>query len=155
MAYSSASEAVLAFDCPLFLKFFSGKGHLSLVTSRRSGDSERGGSGVKLFLLLVLLGSMIFAGVKILPIYVNNYQMQDAIESEARFAIGNRLGAKDIRDNIWKKVNEIGIPADQDHLKVTANPGTVQISLDYSVPVDLLVYKFTLDFHDHADNRSI
>jgi hypothetical protein len=128
---------------------------LSLVTSRRFDNSQRGGSGVKLFLLLALLGSMIFAGVKILPIYVNNYQMQDAIESEARFAIGNRLGAKDIRDNVWKKVKEIGIPADQDSLKVTSNPGTVQISLDYTVPVDLLVYKFTLDFHDHADNRSI
>jgi Domain of unknown function (DUF4845) len=128
---------------------------LNLVTSRRFGNLERGGSGVKLFLLLVLLGSMIFAGIKILPIYVDNYQMQDAIESEARFAIGNRLGAKDIRDNVWKKVNEIGIPADQESLKVTANQGAVQISLDYSVPVDLLVYKFTLDFHDHADNRSI
>ena len=128
---------------------------MSLVTSRRFGNSERGGSGVKLFLLLVLLGSMIFAGFKILPIYVNNYQVQDAIESEARFAIGNRLTAKDIRDNVWKKVNEIGIPADQDSLKITANPGAVQISLDYSVPVDLLVYKFVLDFHDHADNRSI
>jgi hypothetical protein len=131
------------------------EGPLSLVTSRRFGNSQRGGSGVKLFLLLALLGSMIFAGVKILPVYVNNYQMQDAIESEARFAIGNRLGAKDIRDNVWKKVNEIGIPADQDSLKITANPGAIQISLDYSVPVDLLVYKFTLDFHDHADNRSI
>ncbi|HEY2109675.1 MAG TPA: hypothetical protein VGH17_07220 [Candidatus Acidoferrales bacterium] len=128
---------------------------MSLVTSRRFGNSQRGGSGVKLFLLLALLGSMIFAGVKILPIYVNNYQMQDAIESEARFAIGNRLGAKDIRDNVWKKVKEIGIPADQDNLKITANPGAILISLDYSVPVDLLVYKFTLDFHDHADNRSI
>lgn len=128
---------------------------MSLVTSRRTRDLQRGGSRVKLFLTLALLGSMIFAGIKVLPIYVNNYQMQDAIESEARFAIGNRLGAKDIRDNIWKKVNEIGIPADEDSLKVTANQGAVQISLDYSVPVDLLVYKFTLDFHDHADNRSI
>lgn len=128
---------------------------MNFVTSRRHGNSQRGGTRVKLFFLLVLLGSMIFAGIKVLPIYVNNYQMQDAIESEARFAIGNRLGAKDIRDNVWKKVNEIGIPADQDSLKVTANQGAVQISLDYSVPVDLLVYKFTLDFHDHADNRSI
>lgn len=128
---------------------------MSIVTSRRLRNSERGGSRVKLFLLLVLLGSMIFAGVKILPIYINNYQIQDAIESEARFAIGNRLTQKDIHDNVWKKVNEIGIPVDENGLKITANPGAVQISLDYSVPVDLLVYKFILDFHDHADNRSI
>ncbi|MGA9142138.1 MAG: DUF4845 domain-containing protein [Candidatus Acidiferrales bacterium] len=110
---------------------------------------------MKLVLMLMVLGSMVFAGIKILPVYVNNYQMQDAIESEARFAIGNRLGAKDVRDNVWKKVTEIGIPAEQDDLKVVTTQGTVQISLDYSVPVDLLVYKFTLDFHDHADNRSI
>ena len=128
---------------------------MSLVTPRRIRNPEHGGSGTKLFLLLVLLGSMIFAGVKILPIYVNNYQMQDAIESEARFAIGNRLNSKDIRDNVWKKVNEIGIPADQDSLKVSTTPGSVKISLDYTVPVDLLVYKFTLDFHDHADNHTI
>ncbi len=96
---------------------------MTFVTSRRFGNSQRGGAGVKLFLLLVLLGSMIFVGVKVLPIYVNNYQMQDAIESEARFAIGNRLGAKDIRDNIWKKVNEIGVPADQESLKSYSQPG--------------------------------
>jgi hypothetical protein len=128
---------------------------VSIVTSSHFRNSQRGGSGVKLFFLLVLLGAMIFTGVKILPIYVNNYQMQDAIESEARFAIGNRLTSKDIHDNIWKKVNEIGIPASEDSLKITANQGAVQISLDYSIPVDLLGYKFTLDFHDHADNRSI
>jgi hypothetical protein len=72
---------------------------LSFVTSRRFGNSQRGGAGVKLFLLLVLLGSMIFAGIKILPIYVNNYQMQDAMRARP-VSIGNRLGAKDIRDNI-------------------------------------------------------
>lgn len=128
---------------------------MNLFGTRRFRNSEHGGSGVKLFFLLILLGAMIFGAVKVVPIYVNNYQMQDAIESEARFAIGNRLAAKDIRDNVWKKVTEIGIPAQQDDLKVTAGQGTVQISLDYTVPVDLLVYKFTLDFHDHADNHSI
>jgi len=128
---------------------------VNLFSSSRFRNSEHGGSGVKLFFLLILLGAMIFGAVKVVPIYVNNYQMQDAIESEARFAIGNRLAAKDIRDNVWKKVTEIGIPAQQDDLKVTASQGTVQISLDYTVPVDLLVYKFTLDFHDHADNHSI
>lgn len=128
---------------------------MNLFSSSRFRNSEHGGSGVKLFFLLILLGAMIFGAVKVVPIYVNNYQMQDAIESEARFAIGNRLAAKDIRDNVWKKVTEIGIPAQQDDLKVTASQGTVQISLDYTVPVDLLVYKFTLDFHDHADNHSI
>jgi hypothetical protein len=128
---------------------------LNFVTSRRDRNPERGGSGVKLFLLLVLLGSMIFAGFRVLPVYIDNYQIQDAVQSEARFAIGNRLLAKDVRADVLKKINEIGIPATEDDLKVTATPGSVQITLDYSVPIDLLVYKYTKDFHIYADNRSI
>lgn len=128
---------------------------MNFVTSRRDRNPERGGSGVKLFLLLMLLGSMIFAGIRVLPVYIDNYQIQDAVQSEARFAIGNRLLAKDVRADVLKKINEIGIPATEDDLKVTATPGSVQITLDYSVPIDLLVYKYTKDFHIYADNRSI
>jgi hypothetical protein len=128
---------------------------LNFATSRRDRHPEHGGGGTKLVLTLVVLGSMVFAGLKIVPVYVNNYQVQDAIESEARFAIGNRSALKDIREDLWKKIQEIGIPVKNEDIKVTTTPGTVQITLDYSVPVDLLVYKFTLDFHDHADNRSI
>jgi hypothetical protein len=32
---------------------------------------------------------------------------------------------------------------------------TCAISLDYSVPIDLQVYQFSLQFHDHADNHTI
>lgn len=128
---------------------------MNAVTQPRDRNPERGGASVKLFLTLLVLGSMIYAGIKIMPAYVDNYQIQDAVESEARFAIGNRLAAKDIRADILKKVKEIGIPATDDDLKVTSNQGSVQITLDYSVPFDLLVYKYTKDFHVHADNRSI
>jgi Domain of unknown function (DUF4845) len=125
------------------------------VDRERVRNPEHGGSGVKLFLMLFLLGSMVFAGIKIMPAYIDNYQMQDAVESEARFAIGSRLALKDIRADVLKKVKEIGIPATDDDIKVVANQGVVQITIDYSVPIDLLVYKYTKDFHVHADNRSI
>jgi hypothetical protein len=128
---------------------------LNFVIPRRDRDPERGGSGVKLFLLLVLLGSMVFAGFRVMPVYIDNYQMQDAVQSEARFAIGSRLATKDIRADVLKKIKEIGIPATEDDLKVVSTPGAVQITLDYSVPIDLLVYKYTKDFHIYADNRSI
>ena len=99
---------------------------MNLVTSRRSRNPEHGGSGTKLVLLLLLLCAMVFAGFKILPIYVDNYQVQDAIQSEARFAIGNRPGPKEIRDDLWKKIKEIGIPVQQEDIMIDANQGRRQ-----------------------------
>ena len=82
-----------------------------------------------------------------LPIYLHNYQIQDAIESESRFAIPAtpRNLSTTFATTSGTRLTEIGIPADKDAIKVDAI-GTVEISLDYSVPIDLLVYQFTLNF---------
>jgi Domain of unknown function (DUF4845) len=123
-----------------------------LLTSR---DKERGGTRVNLLLAIIVMGSMIFAGVKIVPPYFAEFQIQDSMQTEARFAVSNRQTEKDIRDDIWRKVQELGIPAKQDDILIQANEGTVKISLSYTVPIDLLVYQFNLDFHPQADNRTI
>ncbi len=54
-------------------------------------------------------------------------------------------------------MQELGIPAKSEDIQVTAgtNNQAVSVALDYSVPVDLIVYQFTLDFHPHADSHSI
>ncbi len=123
----------------------------------RHSNPERGGSGMNLILTLAVLGSMIFAGVEIMPAYFANYQLQDAMETEARFALSRypKETTDDIRGDIWRRVQDLGVPAKEDDIHVSANQGICEISLDYSVPVDLRVYQFTLDFHPHADNKSI
>lgn len=98
---------------------------------------------------------MVFTAVKIVPAYFANWQFQDAIETEARFAIANRKGEDEVRTDVFKKVQELGIPAKRDDIRVSLTEGMVNISLSYSVPVDLQVYQFKLDFHPHADNRTI
>jgi hypothetical protein len=103
-----------------------------------------------------VVGFLVFAAIKIVPVYVNNYELQDSMETEARFAVANRTTPVQIRQDVWKKVVELGVPAKQDDLKVVYGPdGTIQISLDYTVAIDLLVYKWDKDFHIRADNRSI
>lgn len=101
------------------------------------------------------MAALVFSAVKIVPAYVNNYQLQDSMETEARFAGANRKAEADIRQDVWKKVQELGIPVKQDDIRVSVVEGAVQISLNYSIPVDLQVYRFNLDFHPHADNRTI
>ena len=45
--------------------------------------------------------------------------------------------------------------AKRDDIKVVTNQSTIEISINYTVPIDLQVYQFNLNFHPHADNRTI
>jgi hypothetical protein len=118
---------------------------------------EHGGSKLNLLLTVVILGSLIFAAIKLIPPYFANYQLQDAIESESRFALTGypKKTVDDIRDDIYNKAVDLGVPASKDNIEVDVQNGSVSIGMDYSVPIDLKVYQFTLQFHPHADNHSI
>jgi len=120
---------------------------------------ERGGSKLNVILPLLILGAMIFAIAKIVPAYFANYQFQDAIQTEAKFALTGypKKNLDDLREDVYKKAQELDIPAERESIRVAVDAarGYVDIGLDYSVPIDLKVYQFTLQFHPHADNHTI
>ncbi len=120
-------------------------------------NPERGGSKLNMLLTLMVLGAMGFIAVKLVPVYVANYQFQDSIESESRFALAGypKKSIDDIRDDVFKKVQDLGIPAQESDIQVTVSNSNVDIALDYTVPINLAVYQFTLQFHPHADNHNI
>lgn len=126
---------------------------------QRGRLGERGGSKLNFLITVLVLGAMVFAGVKIVPIYFANYQLQDSMQTEARFALSSypKKGPDDIRDDIYKKVQELEIPAKKEDIKVVmdAATGNVDLGLDYSVTIDLKVYQWIKSFHVHADNHSI
>lgn len=131
-------------------------GEKAIRNCKEVRSEERGGGKLNLLLTLVIVGGLVFSAIKIIPVYVNNYQLQDSMETEARFAVANRTTPVQIREDVWKKVVELGVPAKQDNLKVTyGQDGVIQLSLDYTVSIDLIVYKWDKDFHIRADNRSI
>jgi hypothetical protein len=127
------------------------------VKSQVQRRRERGGSRVSTLVTLLIVGSMIFTAVKLVPVYINNYQFQDSMQSEARFALSYPVkNADDIRNDLWRKAQDLSIPlATKDDIKVIEDQKDVTIAVDYSVPVDLKVYQFTLRFHPHADNHTI
>lgn len=117
--------------------------------------SERGGSRLKTILALLIFGFLVFSAVKVIPAFFAKYQLQDAMETESRFAIVNHKGEDDIREDVWKKVQELEIPAKKESIKVMVQQRDVNISVDYIVPVDLKIYQFNLEFHPHADNHTL
>jgi hypothetical protein len=123
--------------------------------AQRNRDTQRGGSRVSSIIMLLVLAAMAFAAFKIVPAYFADYQLNDAMTTEARFAQVNRKAPADVQDDIWKKIQELGIPAKKQDIVVISEQGSVKISVSYTVPVDLVVTQKDLQFHDQADNKAL
>ena len=118
-------------------------------------DRQRGAGRLKAVVVLAIFAGMIYVGVKVVPILVNNYEFQDSIENTARFATVNRQSAEEIRTAVLKEAQNEEIPIAVDDIHVKDDGGRVEISADYSVTVDLRVYQWTLNFHPNAKNNPI
>jgi hypothetical protein len=77
------------------------------------------------------------------------------MQEQARFGIVNRYTDEQVRENIFKVVQDLDIPAKREDIKVTVTQAIVKISLQYTVPVDLLFYSTELHFSPSSENKSL
>ncbi len=117
--------------------------------------SERGEGKLKTFIYLAIAVLVIYCAVKIVPAYVSDYQLSDKMQEQARFAVVNRYSEEQIRENIFKVVQDLEIPAKREAIMISASNAVVKISLDYTVPVDLLFYHLDLHFTPSSENKAL
>ena len=120
-----------------------------------SSVAERGEGKLKAVIYTAIFVMAVYAAVKIVPAYVSEYQLVDKMQEQARFAVVNRYSEDQIRDNIYRTVQDLDIPAKREDIKVVATTAAVKVSLDYTVPIDLMVYRFDLHFSPTSENKSI
>jgi hypothetical protein len=127
------------------------------IRHRRSSArrSERGEGKLKAVIYLAILLLIIYSAVKLVPIYVANYQLSDKMQEQARFAVVNRYTEEQIRENVFKIAQELEIPAKRDVIKVFNTNSIVRISMEYTVPVDLLFYHMDLHFSPTSENKAL
>ncbi len=92
--------------------------------SRSDGKTCRGqlGAGkLKAIVWTALLVFLAYAAFKIMPIYIAEYQLADKIQEEARFAIVNHYSEEQIRDAVYKAVQELDIPVAREQIKVLSS----------------------------------
>jgi hypothetical protein len=117
--------------------------------------SERGAGKLKSVVVVAIVLLIIYSAVKIVPAYVTDYQLSDKMQEQARYAVVNRYTEDQIRDNIFKVVQDLEVPAKRDAIKVSANNAVVKISLEYTVPVDLFFYHLDLHFAPSSENKAL
>lgn len=121
----------------------------------RNRKNERGAGKFKAILVTAILVFLVFAAVKMVPPYVSEYQLSDKMQETARYASVTRSNPEQIKETVFKEMQDLDIPATKDDLVVKAEAGKVSISLDYRVPIDLIVYKFDLHFTPSSSNKDI
>ena len=119
-------------------------------------NSQRGAGRLKTAISLLIIAAMVYAGFKIAPPYLTNFQLLDALKTEARFAAVNRRSPDEVRENVFKKIKELEIPADRSDIRIEQlSNGGLRITVNYSVTVDFRVFQYTFDFSPTADNMSL
>lgn len=117
--------------------------------------SQRGEGKLKAIIVTAILILAIFAAVKVIPPYVAYYQLNDKVQEIARFGVVERSTEDQIRQKVLKTIEDLEIPATKDNIKVTAGSTRVSISVDYTVPVDILFYHVDLHFTPNSENKSL
>jgi hypothetical protein len=117
--------------------------------------SQRGEGKLKAIVFTLIIISGIYVAYKLVPPYVNEYQLQDKMQELARFGIVNRYSDEQVRENVYKAVQDLNLPIKREDIKVTITQATCRISLDYTVPVDLLFYSTELHFSPSSENKSL
>jgi hypothetical protein len=117
--------------------------------------SERGEGKLKAIIITGILLLGVLAGVKVIPPYVAEYQLNDKIQEIARFGIVEHNTEEQIKDKVMKTIEDLEIPATKDNIKVTAGTQRVTILVDYTVPVDIFFYHVDLHFTPSSENKSL
>jgi hypothetical protein len=111
---------------------------------------------VKAILSLAFLGMVGFCGLRIVPVYVENYQFQDYLNNAAVEATVRQPQPRpeDLQAQIYSKAESLGLPVERHDIKVSVGQ-TVMIHVTYEVYVDLKIYTLPLHFTPSATNTNI
>jgi hypothetical protein len=114
---------------------------------------------LKLVFGFAIFAALVLFGMKIIPPFFSNYELEDAIKSEATQATYSTRTEDDIRETIIKEARSYDILLTPKQVHVSRlggfGQGTLAIDAEYSVPIDLPGYSTTIEFHPSSKNKGV
>jgi hypothetical protein len=109
--------------------------------------------------LLVIIG-IIYCAFQVIPPELTNYSFQDDLRNIAMTGGANpHTSDQELIDSVMRKAQEhqITLVPEQITVQRIGSPGApaVYVGADYSVPVNLPGYSFTLHFNPSSGNRGM
>ena len=113
---------------------------------------------VKALFGIAAIVAAIFAAVRVVPVEISNYSFQDDLRNIALMGAANGHETdQELLAAVLKKAqeHEITLTPEQVTVQRIGTPGapSVYVGADYTAPIDLLVYSFTLHFTPNSGNK--
>ena len=99
----------------------------------------------KVILGLLFFAVVIFVTAKIVPNFFSSYQFQDDVASIVKFA-GDKTD-ETLRGEILKKAESHDVPIKAEDIIMTRNNNSIQVTIDYTITVDLIATQRDFSFH--------
>ncbi len=110
------------------------------------------------FGILIIVASVILLAT-LAPPFFSNYQFEDALKTESQMSTYTTKTEDVIRDEVFKKAQDMDIPITKDQIKVVRNgvvgTGSIEIEAAYTVHVNLPFYPMDLNFNASARNKGV
>jgi hypothetical protein len=110
------------------------------------------------FGILIIVASVILLAT-LAPPFFSNYQFEDALKTESQMTTYTTKTEDVIRDEVFKKAQELDVPVTKEQIKVVRNgvvgTGSVEIDAAYTVHVNLPFYPMDLNFDASARNKGV
>jgi hypothetical protein len=112
---------------------------------------------MKLIFGVAVILVAIYLGVEFVPPYYANYEFEDALKNEALFGTNQATTEDVIRDNVYKKAQQLEIPITKEAIVVrkvgAMGNGSVSIDAPYTVHLDLIAFPTDLHFDTSSTNK--
>lgn len=109
----------------------------------------------KPFLGVLILLAFIYLCAEFIPPFFKNYQFQDYLDNEARRTSYTTMTEEAIRAEVLKEARSDELPITADQIRIVRGQNLVQISVEYTVHVDVLFFPQDLHFNPSSSNKAI
>jgi len=116
------------------------------VQSAPARSGQRGAGRLKAIIWLLILAAAIYTAVEVVPVLYANYLFEDDLKSVALDAEVAHKTEDEVKKAVMDAVAKEGVPVQPEDIEVAHEGPHVQITVNYSVTVDLHVYQWTLHF---------
>jgi len=126
-----------------------------IVRARDRDRAQQGEGNIKFLIVLLILGAIGYVCFKIVPPYVNNYQLQDTCDAESRLFAAHQKTEDRVRQSVNAELQGLGITVPREAVKVETMGRRVRVAVDYTVTVNVFGFDVNLDFHPSGESPII